>query len=362
MRRIKKLFASYHQKNLSEFGAAGILLIVLSRLYAAVVQIRLSMYRFGIFRKVRVRGIRVISVGNLTVGGSGKTPVAMLIAQLLKDAGENLCVISRGYGRRSREPVQMVSNGDGLLTDYPDASDEALLCAQTLMGVPVVCAPKRAQAIRAARDKVGATVAVLDDAFSHLAAFRDKNILLIDALNPFGNGYLLPAGPLREPLSSAKRADCIVITRASAATRENIDEIKKMMSRYARGSVPVFECDIVAEEVIGPDDTHHDAKKFLSGRHLYLLSGIASPNQYEEMVRQLGSTIIDHFVYEDHHPFTDKEMETLLNAVSKESLLITTEKDFIRLPSFAKKVAYRLKVKAKIKEEELNEFKNFLLL
>jgi len=361
VRRIKKLFASYSQKKPSELGVAGILLTLSSRLYEAVVRIRLLMYRLSVFRTVRVDGIRIISVGNLTVGGSGKTPVTMLIAELLRDAGNSVCVINRGYGRLSSEPVQLVSNGGEPRASYPQASDEALLCAQTLGTVPVISAPKRAAAIRAARDQLGAAVAVLDDAFSHLAAARDKNILLVDAVNPFGNGCLLPAGALREPLSSMGRADCIVITRAGAVSGEERAEIKKVISGHARPGVPVFSCDINAEEVIEPDGARHNANDFLAGRQVCLLSGIASPDQFERMVRMLDSSVLDHFVYEDHHHFTEKEMETILNAKGKGQLLITTEKDFIRLPSFAKKVAHRLKVKVKFKKEEMSEFKKYLL-
>ena len=214
---------------------------------------------------------------------------------------------------------------------------------------------------RTARDQLGATVAVLDDAFSHLAAARDKNILLVDALNLFGNGCLLPAGPLREPLSSIARADCIVITRAGAVSDEERAGIKKVIGDHARPGVPVFSCDINAEEVIGPDGARHNANDFLAGRQVCLLSGIASPDQFERMVRTLGSSVLDHFVFDDHHHFTDKEMETVLNKKGKERLLITTEKDFIRLPSFAKKVAHRLKVKAKIKNEEMGGFEKYLL-
>ena len=340
----------------------GILLAALSRLYELVVRLRIAMYRLGIFRTVKVDGIRVISVGNLTVGGSGKTPLTMLIAELLKEHGSSVCVINRGYGRHSSEPVQVVSNGGEILADYPDASDEAMLCAQTLGNIPVISAPVRVEAIRKARTQLSAAVALLDDAFSHLAAARDKNILLIDALNPFGNGYLLPAGPLREPLSSMERADSIVITRMSAASAEKIVEIKKTISRHVRNAVPIFSCDINGEEVIEPDGARHNAGNFLAGRQVYLLSGIASPDQFEQMVKKLGSSVLDHFIYEDHHHFTDKEMVTILNVINNESLLITTEKDFIRLPSFAKKVAHRLKVKAKIKEKELGEFKKFLFL
>ncbi|MFQ5432162.1 MAG: tetraacyldisaccharide 4'-kinase [Nitrospinota bacterium] len=361
MRRIKNLFASYSQKKPSELGVAGILLAALSRLYEAVVRIRLLLYRLSIFRAVRVDGIRVISVGNLTVGGSGKTPVTMLIAELLKDEGNSVCVINRGYGRLSRQPVQLVSNGGELSTPYPEASDEAVLCAQTLGSVPVISAPKRSDAIRTARDQLEATAAVLDDAFSHLAAARDKNILLVDALNPFGNGCLLPAGALREPLSSIARADCILITRAGAVSGEEIAEIKEGVGSYARDSVPIFSCDINAVEVIEPDGTCHNAKDYLAGRQVCLLSGIASPNQFEQMVRMLDSSVVGHYVYEDHHHFTEKEMEIIINVNRKESLLMTTEKDFIRLPSFVKKVARRLKVKAKIEKEELSEFKKYLV-
>ena len=360
MRRIKKLFASYSNQKPSELGVAGILLAALSRLYGLVVRLRIAMYRAGIFRTVAVESIRVISVGNITVGGSGKTPLTILIAELLKDEG-SVCVINRGYGRRSSKPVQVVSNGSELLADYPDASDEAVQCAGALENVPVISAPVRTQAIRLARDELSATVALLDDGFSHLAAGRDKNVLLIDAFNPYGNGYLLPAGPLREPLSSIARADCVVITRASTVSIEKIAGIKKTISLHARNGVPVFSCDINPEEVIEPGGVRHNANEFLAGRQLYLLSGIASPDQFERMVVKLGSSVLDHFVYEDHHHFTDKEMEEILNEKRNESLLLTTEKDFVRLPSFAKKNAHRLKIKAKFKEEESAEFKKFLL-
>jgi tetraacyldisaccharide 4'-kinase len=281
---------------------------------------------------------------------------------MLKETGEKVAVISRGYGRRSREPVQVVSDGAGPLASYPDASDEAMLCAQTLEGLPVISAPGRTEAIRTARDTFGASVALLDDGFSHLAAGRDKNILLLDAVNPFGNGQMLPAGPLREPLSSIARADAVIITRAGAATPERIVEIKKDVKSRAHGGIPVFTCDINAEDVIDPGGARHAAKKFLNGRRVCLLSGIASPEQFEQMVKKLCSSITEHFAYEDHHRFTDEEIKTLLDDKPEGSLLLTTEKDFIRLPAFAKKVAHRLTISAKINEEEPGDFIKYLLL
>lgn len=352
---LKKRFACMHAKN------PGLPLIVIAIIYGLFVRARLLMYRLGIFRSSAVEGIRVISVGNITVGGSGKTPVAISIARLLKELGGKPAVISRGYGRLSREPVQVVSDGSRLLETYPEAGDEAVMCAENLTGIPVICSPKRVEAIRTARDTYGAKAIVLDDGFSHLAARRDKNILLVNALDPFGNGYLLPAGPLREPLSSIERADTVVITRAGAVTPEKIDEIKKKVKAYTSRNIPFFTCDIEPVEVIEPGGARYDAKEFLNGRETSLISGIASPGQFEEMVRALGSLPVEHFSYEDHHRFNDEELKSVLNNKSKSSTLLTTEKDFVRMPGFVKKFAHRLTVSAKINEDEPGSFQKFLL-
>ncbi len=182
-------------------GALGALFVLLSFVFGAAVRLRILLYSTGIIGGKRAYGVRVISIGNLTVGGTGKTPVCMMLARMLPGAA----IVSRGYGRKSREPVQVVSDGRKVLGVYPDAADEALLCAHELKTVPVICAPRRIRGIRAAWAMFGTRTVVLDDAFSHLAVGRDKNILLVDALDPFGGGKLFPAGRLREPLSSAKR-------------------------------------------------------------------------------------------------------------------------------------------------------------
>ena len=352
---LKKRFARIHAKN------PGLPLIAIAIIYGLFMDLRILMYRLGIFRTYRMEGVRVISVGNITVGGSGKTPVAMMITRMLQEAGEKPAVVSRGYGRLSREPVQVVSDGNRLLETYPEAGDEAVMCAENLTGIPVICSPKRMKAIRTARDTYGAKAIVMDDGFSHLSVWRDKNILLVNALDPFGNAYLLPAGPLREPLSSIERADTVIITRASAVAPEKIDEIKKKVKACTARTIPFFTCDIEPVEVIEPGGARYDAKEFLNGRETSLISGIASPGQFEAMVKALGSSPVEHFSYEDHHRFNDEELKSVLDNKSKSSTLLTTEKDFIRMPGFVKKFAHRLTVSVKINEDIPGSFQKFLL-
>lgn len=352
---LKRRFASIHKKY------PGLLLIVIAIIYGLFMHLRILMYRLSVFRSVAVEGVRVISVGNITVGGSGKTPVAMMITRMLQEAGEKPAMVSRGYGRLSREPVQVVSDGNRLLETYPEAGDEAVMCAENLTGIPVVCSPKRVEAIRTARDTFGAKAIVLDDGFSHLSVWRDKNILLVDAIAMFGNGYLLPAGPLREPYSAIRRADAVVITRANCVDQERVNEILLTVKRLALPGVLFFTCDIEPEEVIEPGGARHSAKEFLNGRETLLISGIASPDQFEAMVRALGSSPVEHFSYEDHHRFNDEELKSVLDNKSKNSTLLTTEKDFVRMPGFVKKFAHRLTVSAKINEDEPGSFQKFLL-
>ena len=334
--------------------------ILLSFLYSLAVRLRLLLYRVGVLRSRRIDGVFVVSVGNLTVGGTGKTPVTIMIAKMAAAINKNVAVVSRGYGRRSNEAVQIVSNKTEILSLYPDASDEAALCAQELKGIPMICAPKRVDGIKAARDMFKADFVILDDAFSHLSAHRDVNLLLVDAVDVFGDGFMLPAGRMREPLKSAARADAVIITRANYAT-SNIIGIEKLIHGAAGKNIPVFLCNMVTDSLIDPDgDTR--PFDFLKGKKVVLLSAIASPGQFEETVRGLGAEVSMHHAFDDHHNFSEEEIKTLTDKAGKETILLTTQKDFIKLP-LACKMAYKnlfyiVKIAAKIEKKDMERFKN----
>src|ERR1041385_4083605 len=208
---------------------ATIALTPLSVLYGVGVRARNGLYRRGVRKSVDV-GVPVISVGNLTTGGTGKTPLVEMLAARMAAEGSRVCVLTRGYGRGSRGRV-VVSDNSCVLADVNEAGDEPLLLAENLRGrAAVVCDKNRVAAARWAIENLGSQAFVLDDAFQHQQIQRDVNILTIDATNAFGNGKLLPAGILRESSTGMRRANCIVITRANESNeleklRGTINEI-----------------------------------------------------------------------------------------------------------------------------------------
>jgi len=346
---MKKSFEKLKTGKPSALGLMGYVLCVFSFIYLAIIKFREWLYRLKILRKNRVEGVTVISIGNITVGGAGKTPVSIMTAGMLKKAGRKIAVVSRGYGRKSDEPVQTVSDGKTILTGFPDGADEALLCAQELAGVPVICSPQRLDGIRTAKEKFSMETVVLDDAFSHLAAARDLNLLLIDAVNPFGNGWLIPAGMLREPLGAIGRADAVLITRANLAGSERTESVKQTVWEISK-NMPVFEVDIKPEKIITPEGEEKDAGEYLAGKKVTLVSGIASPHQFETLVGRLGAEVEKHFAFADHHPFTEADIAKILGTLSPDSFFLTTQKDYVRIPADKKKLFCQLAVTASVRE------------
>src|SRR3989441_4685080 len=198
-------------------------LIPLSHLYGLAMLARAAVYARGLLKQQSLP-CRVISVGNLTVGGTGKTPVVIALATALRDRGRKVGVISRGYKRRSRTSILEISDGRTLRGHPGDSGDEPFLIAQRCPGVPVAVGTDRPLVGRYLVDRFDLDTLVLDDGFQHLALRRDMDILVLDAGAPFGNGYLLPRGRLREPLSAMERASAVLVTRASQAQR--LDELK----------------------------------------------------------------------------------------------------------------------------------------
>lgn len=330
-------------------GLLGLVTIPLSFIYGLAVRFRLFLFSIGFPKPRKIEGVRVVSIGNLTVGGTGKTPVTIMIAKML---GDRTAVVSRGYGRKSREPVQFVSNGEKILEKFPQAADEPLVCAMALKTVPMICAPKRVDGIKAAVNLFGARTVILDDAFSHLSAHRDFDVLLVDATDPFGGGWMLPAGTLREPASSLKRADAVIITRADMA--DDLDSLRKRIRELAGKEIRIFTCDVAPASLTGPDGELPHAK--LAGAEVRLLSGLGSPNQFEETVKKLGATVNGHFVFPDHHPFTEDELKAAVESLENSELLLTTAKDIVRMPVSYRRFFHVLNVEAKVREADFPSF------
>ncbi len=271
---------------------------------------------------------KVISVGNLTLGGTGKTPAVIAIALEAEKRGLKPCVLTRGYRGRTREPC-FVGKGGGPLLNARSAGDEAFLMAETLRGIPVVKGRDRYKAgLFALKDLRPGTLFILDDGFQHWRLGRDSDVLLIDATNPFGNGRLFPEGILREPLSSIKRADFIVITKADMAAAETVAGIRRKVRRYNPGA-PVFEASHKPAVLVSPSGETAGLDT-LRGREIYAFAGIANPSYFRSLLISQGARVVKFRKFGDHYFYRQKDMDEIKNDAGGLGI-ITTEKDLVKI-------------------------------
>lgn len=324
------------QRMWNDDGSAGhlapikIIAYILSQFYRPIIFFRNRFYDWRIFRKIRLP-CPVISVGNLTVGGTGKTPCVILLAQMLSKHGYRPAVLSRGYGSRGSGQVNIVSNGKSVLLPSESASDEPLLIASALgvLGVPVITGPKRALTGSKAIEKFAADVLICDDAFQHRQLHRDINIVLLDNEAPLGNGYLLPRGSLREPVSSLGRADVIIATRC-----ENTGQANPLIMELVRNrNIPVFSSRHRATEVVSGDYRQSLPLTFLQNKKICAFAGIANPDSFKKTILDAGAQIVAFEIFRDHHRFNSDELKAIRDRCfqSGADLILTTEKDGMRL-------------------------------
>jgi tetraacyldisaccharide 4'-kinase len=265
----------------------------------------------------------VISVGNLTVGGTGKTPVVAWLCTHLLERGRRPAVVTRGYGGEAgRGPVD-VSAGDGPLAGPEIAGDEPFMLARSIPGLVVVAGSDRVSGATRARE-LGADVVVLDDGFQHRRLARDLDIVLVDSAGPFGNGRLLPSGILREPISSLGRAGIVVITRCRAES--DTAGIEEVIRRHSR-SVPVVRAGIG-----GGGFVDIEGRSVSVPRRAVAFCGIGNPGSFRELLERSGVEVAEFRPFRDHHPYRVEEIEALRSAAGRlGASLVTTEKDLARL-------------------------------
>ena len=302
-------------------------LALLSGLYGLGVRIRLKAY--ACVNRRCLPGF-VVSVGNLTVGGTGKTPAACMLAEWAMDGGYRPAILSRGYGGHYRTRVHVVSDEHGIHAGPTQAGDEPVLLARKLKGVPVILSKKRYLAGSLAAEKYKSNFFILDDGFQHLALKRDLDLVLIDAATPFGNGHLLPWGPLREPVDQLKRADALILTRSGGDPGG--DGLKGMI-REQLPDKAVYRADHIPEKVIFPYKKRDYGPGFLKGRRLLGFAGIARPEIFRQTLVRLGGDPVFFTGYPDHHVFTRKDLDHLVakKAELKADYLLTTEKDWVKM-------------------------------
>ena len=282
------------------------------------------MYDRGSFRAHSL-GARTISVGNITTGGTGKTPVVALVAELLGQAGEKPCILTRGYGRRDAGKRVLVSDGGAVLADAAAGGDEPVELAQKLLGMAAVIADAdRVAAAEWALEELGVTAFVLDDGFQHRRAARDVDIVCIDATDPFGGGELLPAARLREPLDGLRRADAIIITRADLAdTAETMARVRELAP-----NAKVFKARNRITKFTTPEGS--DAPRPTSS---FAFAGLGNPDQFALQLKNEGLDIAGFRAFPDHYRYRQSdvnEMELAAKGAGAECLL-TTGKDAVKL-------------------------------
>jgi tetraacyldisaccharide 4'-kinase len=316
-----------------------------SKVFQIAVKIRRWLYNVRILRD-KTLGVQVIAIGNLTVGGTGKTPVVEKFARELRDAGRNVAILSRGYRskpaplhlkllnkillREDRTPPRIVSDGKSLLLDSDTAGDEPYMLASNLKDVVVLVDKDRVKSGRYAIEKFGCDTLLLDDGFQywHLRG-RRHDVVLIDRQQPFGNEHLLPRGTLREPPSHLARAHTIFITKSdgnTAALRERIHKLNATAAVIECVHQPLYFEDVFSGERKGLD--------FLTGKKVASLSGIAQPESFEQSLVKLGGELVYSKRFADHHRFTQQEILNTINRAKKRQaeIIVTTQKDAVRFP------------------------------
>ncbi|HXG15018.1 MAG TPA: tetraacyldisaccharide 4'-kinase [Calidithermus sp.] len=311
------------------FGTVGTALLAPAAAgYRGILALRDRLYATGRLRPREV-GLPVVSVGNLTVGGSGKTPAVELVVRTLLELGHRPAVLSRGYRRRSRG-VQVVADTAAIRLDAEDAGDEPFLLARRLPGVPVVVGADRAAAARVCLERFAVTALVLDDGFQHRSLRKHLEIVMVRARRPWGNGRLLPAGPLREPLAALGRADLIVAT--ATAEEPDLEEVRAAAACHAP-TVPVLAARYAPVECWDAARLRRQPPETLAGARLVAFAGLAAPERFRSTLDRLGVQTLDVVAFPDHHWYAPRDLQHLDRHAGRLGAhgLVTTEKDWVRL-------------------------------
>ncbi len=303
------------------------LLTLLSFVYGLILRLRALAYAAGLLRSFRLPK-PVVAVGNLTVGGTGKTPMTLYLARWFMERGKRVAILSRGYGGSLEGEIRIVADGSTILLSPGEAGDEPYLLASSLPGVMVVIGADRYRAGCLALERLEPDIFILDDGFQHLRLKRDLNLLLLDCAKPFGNGRTLPAGTLREPAAAASRADLVVFTRCNGHEPAGvIDKPCCAASHRLTGALPLAGGEPVSF-------------RSLEKLRALAFAGIADPASFFESLEREGVSLAATLDFPDHCKYGEPEIAALcrLKETSRADYLITTEKDAVKLASYRERL------------------------
>jgi len=342
--RQREVFQIYLYKLVhgEEPGILAVFLLGLLRffsvIYALGLSIKLNLYKKGILQQHKL-DCQVISLGNITVGGTGKTPTAQRLATIIQEMGYRVVILNRGYRAGWDGQVGVVSDGHKIYMTVTEAGDEAYLLAKSLPGIPVVIGRDRIITGQYAVNELKAEVVILDDGYQHWQLARDLDIVLIDALNMFGNNFLLPRGTLREPVSNLSRAQVFLLTKVDQSTDDARDLIHGTLARYNNTALVVEsihqpKCFVEIEEWYKGLRITSVALETIRNQKVVALSAIGNPSSFEQTLLDIGVAEVCGVRYADHHDYTMAEMQGIMQrgVDEKAYALITTEKDAVKIP------------------------------
>ncbi|MBF0101998.1 MAG: tetraacyldisaccharide 4'-kinase [Desulfobacterales bacterium] len=334
----------YEPQSQGSFPVLSFALHKLSTIYSQLMRLREQLYLHNWLKQNRL-SCKVISIGNITVGGTGKTPMTLYIARMLHELGYRVVIISRGYKGKNENQGCMVSDGKTILVRPEISGDEPYLMALRMPNIPVFVGKNRYQIGCQAVSLCNPDIIILDDAFQHIQLFRDLDIVLLDATYPFGNGNVLPRGSLREPVSALNRAHAIILTRSEEANSNQL-QCTLTQIKHIQPCVPVFISShqpYVAAHIRSDVSTHADdislfnsiQLSFLKHKNVFVFSGIAKPQAFRSMLENLSCVIQGHLDFPDHYAYHEKDVEIICQKANEYQVdfLITTEKDYVKFPN-----------------------------
>ena len=306
---------------------------------------------FWHFAKRRVPQ-RTISIGNLTVGGNGKTPFTLFLASRLQERGLSVGIVSRGFGRiANAQPAAVVSDGATLKLSAEEAGDEPMMMAKSFHG-PIVVAKRRIDGVRLLSAIVPTDVVILDDAFQHRALARDVDLVLINRERGFGDGHLLPAGPMREPLGAIRRADAAIIVSSGVPDCKTAITARQM---NIITQIPTLQAELRPKALIRYEQGNWvELPVAMAGRRVLAVSGLADPSGFYAMLREIDTDLVGVLEYPDHHAYNSSDWHAIVKAAANADIVLTTEKDLVKLEKFpfARDSLYALRLEVVMRAQD----------
>lgn len=337
-----------------------------SLLWESAYRTRRSLYEYGVLKKEYFK-VPILSIGNITFGGTGKTPMIIWLIKRLEELELNTVILTRGYKGDLEHKSGIIRGGQKFLSNPQEFGDEPLLISKHMKKGAVIVGKRRSENLKKYFSEIKPDVVLLDDGFQHIELYRSFNIVLFDALLPIDSYYTAPMGYLREGLTALKDADFILISRADQASEDQIDNLLKLLKLHHRKDIPIGKFTYKPTCIIDSFDENMMPITELKGKRVIALTAIASPESFYRLLESYGADIVDKVVYPDHYFFKHEDInEVLVKSAQENAVIITSEKDMVKIRKVIKDsriMSINIEVQFLSGEEELlTEIKRILHL